>query len=143
MEQIGKYLHSNKTVDVSERAFEWVLSWISQNYDRFLSTSVGERWGKAEKRNAKDAEESIVWVDKRVLEKQMRANGFEYNAVIRSWGEKGYIERDPSNRGWTRQIRVTGPRIYCVGININIATGLGVETVEKPPEEFIQTEINF
>lgn len=143
VEQVAKYLHSNKMVDVSERAFESVLSWISQNYDRFFPGNYGERWGKAEKENEKDAEESIIWVDKKILEKHMRENGFEYSAMTRRWGEKGYIVRNPKGEGWTKEVRITGPRVRCVGIRLNSVAGLGIEVSEKPPKEFTQEEINF
>lgn len=96
MEQIGKYLHSNKTVDMSERAFEWVISWIAVNKNRFDENQPGEVWGKAEK--------DCVYVIKEILVEYLRKNGFEYNAVIRKWAESGHVEANKDGK-FTRPIR--------------------------------------
>ena len=82
VEQISRYLHSNKAVDVSERAYEWVINWVSRNANRF-SPDAAEVYGKLESDH--------VVVNKDVLLKAMSESGYEYNAVSRKWAEKGYL----------------------------------------------------
>lgn len=134
VEQVSKYLHSNKAVDVSERAYEWVISWIAVNKNRFDENQTGEIWGKVIG--------EYVYVIKEILVEHLRKNGFEYSAVIRKWAENGHIAVSSENK-FTHQVRMMGSKPRCVKINIDSVNGLGVEVDENPPEEFIQPEIKF
>ena len=134
VEQVSKYLHSNKAVDVSERAYEWVISWIAVNKNRFDENQTGEIWGKVIG--------EYVYVIKEILVEHLRKNGFEYSAVIRKWAENGHIAVNSEGK-YTHVTRMLGSRPRCIKINIDSVNGLGVEVDEEPPEEFTQPEINF
>lgn len=134
VEQVSECLHSNKTVDVSERAYEWVISWIAVNKNRFDENQPGEIWGKVIG--------DYVYVIKEILVEHLRKNGFAYSAVIRKWAENGRIAVNSENN-FTHQIRMLGSKPRCVKINVNAVSDLGIEVNEKPPEKFMQGKIKF
>ena len=141
IKKVTKYLHSSRTVDVSERAHDVTLSVISQNYDRFFFTCNRERWGKTDTNSMSDETVSVIWVDKKILEKILKENGFDYNAVIGKWDEKGYVQRNPKDNGWAKQMRITGPKVYCIGLNVG--ENFGVEVDEPLPDKFVQQNVNL
>ena len=134
VEDIRQYLHSNKAVDVSERAYEWVISWIAINKNRFDENQTGEVWGKVTG--------DYIYIIKEILVKHLRENGFEYNAVVRKWAENRHIVVNGEGK-YTHVTRMLGSRPRCIKMRLQGVDELGVEVNEKPPEEFIQTEINF
>lgn len=90
---IKDYLRSKADVDVPTRAYDWVVSWIARNTNRFTDQdNNGEIWGKI------DLDNNCCMVLKDVLTEQMSKAGFEYPAVVRKWGENGYIERNSQGR---------------------------------------------
>jgi len=90
---IKDYLRSKTDVDVPTRAYEWVISWIARNTNRFTEQdNNGEIWGKL------DLDNNNCLVLKDVLTEQMSKAGFEYPAVVRKWAENGYIERNSQGR---------------------------------------------
>lgn len=90
---IKDYLRSKTDVDVPTRAYEWVISWIARNTNRFIEQdNNGEIWGKL------DLDNNNCLVLKDVLTEQMSKAGFEYPAVVRKWAENGYIERNSQGR---------------------------------------------
>lgn len=93
VEDINKFLRSKADVDVSTRAYDWVVSWITRNINRFTDQdNNGEIWGKL------DLDNNCCMVLKDVLTEQMSKAGFEYPAVVRKWAENGYIERNSQGR---------------------------------------------
>ena len=90
---IKDYLRSKADVDVPTRAYDWVVSWIARNINRFTDQdNNGEIWGKI------DLDNNCCMVLKDVLTEQMSKAGFEYPAVVRKWAENGYIERNSQGR---------------------------------------------
>ncbi len=90
---IKDYLRSKADVDVPTRAYDWVVSWITRNINRFTDQdNNGEVWGKI------DLDNNCCMVLKDVLTEQMSKAGFEYPAVVRKWAENGYIERNSQGR---------------------------------------------
>jgi len=90
---IKDYLRSKADVDVPTRAYDWVVSWITRNINRFTDQdNNGEIWGKI------DLDNNCCMVLKDVLTEQMSKAGFEYPAVVRKWAENGYIERNSQGR---------------------------------------------
>ena len=134
VEDIRQYLHSNKAVDVSERAYEWVISWIAIDKNRFDENQTGEVWGKVTG--------DYIYIIKEILVKHLRENGFEYNAVVRKWAENRHIVVNGEGK-YTHVTRMLGSRPRCIKMRLQGVDELGVEVHEKPPEEFIQPEINF
>lgn len=136
VEEIAQYLHSNKAVDIAERAYEWCLNWIARNQNRFSPDQGGEIWGKIEK--------EFALVNKEVLVEQLRLGGFEYGSVSRKWAEKGYIIRDKDG-GLRHRASVYGTKASYVKINLTPEekTELGIVVSEPVPAEFIEQTINW
>ena len=137
VDDIAGYLHSNRSVDVAERAFDWALSWLAQNSHKILhkDANVGysDIWGKYT--------EDSVYVIRDVLAKALQESGFDYSVVSRKWVEKGYIRLSHDGKS-TRPIRFAGSRPRCVEIVIPTTDAeqeeMGVEVDEPVPQDFIQ-----
>ncbi len=93
VEDIKPFLISKKEVNVSERAYSWVLDWIAQNNIRFTNDTdinKGEVWGKIE--------DEFVMVNKTVLVSAMSREGFEFDACKKDWADKGKLEKNSQGK---------------------------------------------
>ncbi len=96
VDQVKKYLQSEKDVDVAGRALQAVLNWAAKNPVRFEdpkapdSPNKGEVWGKIDG--------DILVVNRDVLLEYLDKNGFDYTAVSKKWAEKGYLVRNSQNK---------------------------------------------
>ena len=85
---IKDFLCSAQEVDVTERAYEYVMGIIVQHFDRFevndtAAKSTTDYWG----RKVGD----VIYVNKNVLEDIMNKNGFDFDACKKKWSERGYL----------------------------------------------------
>lgn len=136
VEQVSKYLHSNKAVDIAERAYEWCINWIARNQNRFSPEQSGEIWGKIEN--------DFALVNKEVLVEQLRLGGFEYGSVSRKWAENGYIIKNSQGR-LIHQTKVYGAKANYIKINLDPEgkMELGIVVSEPVPAEFAEQTINW
>lgn len=124
---IKDYLRSKADVDVPTRAYEWVVSWVARNTNRFTNQdNNGEIWGKI------DLDNNCCMVIKDVLTEQMGKAGFEYPAVVRKWAENGYIERNSQGRYYFNT-HVYGIKGNYVKIVFNIEENIVDESLETLP----------
>ena len=101
IEDISKWLTSAKEVDVSTRAYEWTMNWISQNINRFRENENGEIWGKYIEN------EDICLVNKSLYAEALNKAGFDFSAVIRNFAERNQIERNSQGK-FTHQTKAFG-----------------------------------
>ena len=101
IEDVSKWLTSSKEVDVSTRAYEWTMNWISQNINRFRENENGEIWGKYVEN------EDICLVNKSLYAEALNKAGFDFNAVIRNFADRGQIERNSQGK-FTHQTKAFG-----------------------------------
>lgn len=80
---IKQFLQSASEVDVSERAYDYVMNLVAANSGRFDSAEKTEIWGSID--------DGVVSINKNILVREMSAKGFEFDAVKRKWFEKGYL----------------------------------------------------
>lgn len=92
IEDVSKWLTSTKEVDVSIRAYEWTMDWISQNINRFKENDNGEIWGKYIE------DEGICLVNKTVYAEALNKAGFDFTAIIRNFAERNQIERNSQGK---------------------------------------------
>lgn len=92
IEDISKWVTSSKDVDVSTRAYEWTMNWISQNINRFKQNENGEIWGKYIE------DEDICLVNKSLYAEALNKAGFDYSAVIRTFADRNQIERNTQGK---------------------------------------------
>ena len=101
IEDVSKWLTSSKEVDVSTRAYEWTMNWISQNINRFRESENGEIWGKYIEN------EDICLVNKSLYAEALNKAGFDFSAVIRNFADRNQIERNSQGK-FTHQTKAFG-----------------------------------
>ncbi len=101
IDDISKWLTSTKEVDVSARAYEWTMNWISQNINRFRESENGEIWGKYIE------DEDICLVNKSLYSEALNKAGFDFTAVVRNFAERNQIERNSQGK-FTHQTKAFG-----------------------------------
>ncbi len=117
---VMEILTSAKEVDISERAYDFVINLVAKNSNRFVDEgNNGEVWGKIDN--------EFILINKNVLVKEMSAEGFEFEAVKSKWADKGYLIKNKRNK-LTHQT-------HCYGIKANY-----IKLKQKDDEE-IQLEI--
>jgi len=126
--EIKDFLCSAKEVDVTERAFEYVLNIFAQYPERFDTPldsngpkSRSEFWGK------KQGE--VLYVNKNVLENIMNKNGFDFDACKKKWSERGYLRLNSQGRYYSNQ-SLHGQKGYYVEL---IPTAQDIELKEDKP----------
>jgi uncharacterized protein (DUF927 family) len=83
----SRFLKSKDEIDASERAYKWVLDWVSSNEARFHTKkegNVGECYGWKECNG--------IFVNNSVLYSAMKKANFNFMAFSKEWKQKGYIE---------------------------------------------------
>lgn len=103
IDDVKKWLTSAKEVDVSTRAYEWTIDWISQNIKKFKENETGEIWGKYVE------DEDICFVNKTVYTNELNKAGFDFSAVIRNFADRGQIEKNSQGK-FTHQTTINGVR---------------------------------
>ncbi len=96
IEECCRFLSSSEDVDISERAYCFIIDCISINQNRFLGfdntkETFGEVWGRCIKSS------QIVDFSKTKLEECLSENGYSFDAVKRNWKERGYLK--PNSQG--------------------------------------------
>ena len=114
------YLSSKSEVDISIRAYDWTVNWVSANAGRFLrrdretgaySASInGEIWGRFEDGN-------YASINKSILEREWRNQGFDYTAISRQLVSKQLILPDKEGK-YTWVTRLGDTRARCVRLSL-------------------------
>lgn len=89
-EILAKFATSKKDVDVTLRAYEYAMSQIDINQNKFTDNDVGEVWGRIE--------EDFVLINKTKLIDILNQGGFDFNAVKSKWAQRGFLILSTSGR---------------------------------------------
>lgn len=91
-EQVKDFLASAEDIDLSERAYSYIVNYIARNWVRFETgdSNRGEFWGQL------NSDHCMFNID--ALKKALSAEGFEFDAVKKSWAYKGYLELSKNGR---------------------------------------------
>lgn len=91
-EQVKDFLASAEDIDLSERAYSYIVNYIARNWVRFETgdSNHGEFWGQL------NSDHCMFNID--ALKKALSAEGFEFDAVKKSWAYKGYLELSKNGR---------------------------------------------
>ncbi len=119
-EDVKDMMCSKSDIDMSERAYDFVLSLIAKNINKFDASSKGEIWGKIEG--------TEIYINKDVLMHEMSENGYEFNAVKKKWADKGYLVKNSVGR-LTHQTTCNGIKSTYIRFNQK-------KTVLKEPDIF-------
>ena len=88
VQDVIEYLASQKQVDVTERAYQFVCGVLAENSGNFDPEYSKVLWGKSE------PAESAVYVNKTVLNRIMTAAGYDFEACKKAWVRNGHIMKD-------------------------------------------------
>lgn len=91
-ESVKDFLASAEDIDLSERAYSYIVNYIARNWVRFETGEAnhGEYWGQLY------PDYCLFNID--ALKKALSAEGFEFDAVKKSWAYKNYLELSKDGR---------------------------------------------
>lgn len=92
VEDVSNWLTSTKEVDVSARAYEWTMNWISQNINKFKENESGEIWGRYIE------DQDICLVNKSLYAEALNKAGFDFTAVIRNFADRNQVEKNSQGK---------------------------------------------
>lgn len=108
-EDVIEFVKTNKEVVVSNRAYDFIVNWITKNNDKFTGTSYGEVWGRNGSKNS-------VYVLDDILVNALETTGFSYDAVKKDWAEQGWLVKYQNK--FKKRYRINGVLAYCVEIRL-------------------------
>lgn len=121
IDRIRPYLCNATDIDVSERAYQFVLNSVAENRNNF-TRDAKQIWG--------ELNDDFVYINKNVLNRIMADEGFDFDAVKAKWAEKSYLLKNP--RGKFMHFRsISGVQAWYV----QIALQSGVEYVKVDDDE--------
>lgn len=119
---VKRYLHSAKDVDVAQRAYDSVINWVAKNPVRFQnpndeeSNNKGEVWGKMlQDESAPD----VIIINKDVLVDYLHRNGFDYTAVSKKWAERELVLKNTQGK-FVHQTKVYGIKASYIKILMDL-----------------------
>ena len=103
------YMATSEEIDISERAYSFIIDTIAKNRARFCSTDEnhGEIWG--------GFKGNTVYFNSTELKRQLQREGFEFTSVARAWGKRGYILKAKDGRS-TISTTIEGIRARYIAI---------------------------
>lgn len=88
---VAKYATSKHEVDVANRAYEYIMSEVELNLNRFNDNeNSGEIWGQVD--------DYVVTINRQKLIDVLRTGGFDFNAVKSKWAERGLLMLNSQGR---------------------------------------------
>lgn len=103
---VAPYLKCESEVDVAIRAYDYITGWIAVNIDKFNGVSNNGVWGLSCGRS--------MFIIDYVLCKELQNNGFTFDAVKKSWADKGFVRKYGST--FKQRKRINGESPYCIEI---------------------------
>lgn len=113
---VRHFLFTEEEIDVAERAYHFVCDKVSENVSMFAK-DARVCWGKLDTING------YCMMNKTVLEKILRDESYDFDAVKRGWSKKGYIVQQGHGFRWNA--RINDVLTSCIKI---------VLPTEEPPE---------
>lgn len=109
VDEAAEYLASGSEVDMEDRAWQWILSWLAANPQHF-QTGFAELWG--ERREDESCTE--YWVIAQVLRRELEEAGMSFRACMSALDKAGKIDRREGKS--TINHRIGGVQVRCVHI---------------------------
>ena len=111
VEDVAPFLTSGKDVDNAERAYDWIINWVSQNINRFKDSNNnnGEVWGKLEK--------DVAIINKNVLVEHLQREGFDYGAVMSELARRNRLLLTTQGK-YVHHLSTNGIRAYYIKLII-------------------------
>lgn len=109
---VSCYLRDANEVDVTQRAYDWLINYICENGAYFRNES-NKVWGQF------TDDDNCVWFNASVLGKELTAAGFDLDACRKVWESKGYLRKE--NGAYKVRKRIYGSPAWCYKIVLNKA----------------------
>lgn len=107
--EVAPFLSTTEEVDISERAYRFVLGLISEN-QRSFDPGGNHQWGVIRGNGLE------CCFNHEVLRREMSDAGFELDAVKKKWREQGYIRCDPGR--FTSPVTIQSIPTSCIVIRL-------------------------
>lgn len=113
--------------DVNEQAKGWLVDWILSNRVQFTDSYRPPRYGKMEEQGRR----ALIFPT--ILEREMKAAGFNYQKTLRFLAEQGDIETtlDGDKVRFTIRRRIEGSRVWMVGFNLPADVQIDISQFEE------------
>lgn len=106
---VAEYVKEETEVDVSVRAYDYIIDWITINGNKFYSSDYGERWGAIY--------DGSAYVIVSVLKQALQDKGFSFDAVKKSWANSGLLVMYQNK--YIQRKFLDGQKPYCVQIKMS------------------------
>ncbi|MHB1154993.1 MAG: DUF927 domain-containing protein [Eubacteriales bacterium] len=87
---IKQFLTSSAEVDVSERAYRFIVNHIAVHENKFMGLENGEKWGRIE--------EGTAIINKEILERELADVGIDFNAIKKRWIDNKHVLLNSASR---------------------------------------------
>lgn len=111
IEDIKNYIVMKDELDLSTRAYNEIIDWISANSNKFKEDSLTEIWGIIK--------DNKCYANKKILTKMLSDVHIDFDAIKNKLFDNGYIEKD-KNGQYTANYRINGNQTRCVVFNLII-----------------------
>jgi len=121
LDDVKEYLLTAKEIDVTERCYQFVMSTIATNINRFKETdNSGEIWGKMTS--------SYILFSKEKLSELMNKHNYDLNSMLKIWSKRDKVLRNSQDR----MIHNT----MCFGVKANYIKFVNEVVTEECKESF-------
>lgn len=127
LEDITKHIKTNDEVDISQRAYDWTVSWIAANSKRFCENDR-EIWGKL------DDSKDFCYINKQIYTDHLSKNRFDFDAVAKKMADRDQIKKTNAGKYASKE-SCHGIRTYYVKIMLPKEEN---KTVIKQEEQFLE-----
>lgn len=112
IKDVKNYIVSKDQLDLSNRAYEEIIDWISANSNKFKEDSLTEIWGVFK--------DNKCYVNKKILTKMLNDIHIDFDSIKSKLFEKGYIEKNTKENEFTVAYRISGTITRCIAIKLPI-----------------------
>ena len=110
IDEVAKFLNSKEQMSVHQRAYDFMMSFISRNSKRFMTKdNNGEIFGKI------DIEETTCYLDKTIFDKMCNESGFNPTSFLYWLSTNSKLAKKGKDR-YTVSTRINGIRTWCVAV---------------------------
>ncbi len=120
----ARYVADEKAVDVSERAYRFLMDTISRNYRKFNPNDdrSTDNWG--------EERDGFIYFNVTVLRQELEKEGYDFDALKQNWSKNGYLVKNKDS--YTHVWRYSGVRSRCVKLRTPDAVDFNEMQEELP-----------
>lgn len=112
-----EYLKDDSDVDVSVRAYNFLIDWITINQQAFSSEIENMVAGKQIYGRTDRKDDTVIYIVNTALKDALHSNGFSLDAVAGKWKEKGLLIPNSQGRN-IHNTRINGKKANCYKISL-------------------------